>query len=206
MKRALVVIDVQNEYVTGKLPIRSPDLSTSMPNIEVALDTASDAGIPLVVVTHVEDPSSPLFARGSAGAELHEIVASRTPDHSIEKSEVSSFCGTDLEEWLRASGVDTVAIAGFMTQHCCAGTARDASALGFTVEFLSDATGTIDLVNEAGTIPAAALHQSVLVTMQSGFAAVATTEEWALAVDAGDTLPVSDLVASSDHARTPAPL
>jgi nicotinamidase-related amidase len=203
MKRALIVIDVQNEYVSGKLPICSPDLFTSMPNIEVAMDKASDAGIPLVVVTHVEDASSPLFARGSAGAGLHEIMASRAPDHTIEKAEVSSFCGTDLEEWLRASGVDTVVIAGFMTQHCCAGTARDAAALGFGVEFLSDATGTIDLVNEAGTISAAALHLSVLVTLQSGFAAVATTEEWTLAVDTGDTLPVSNLVASSDHTRKP---
>ena len=203
MKRALIVIDVQNEYVTGKLPICSPDLFTSMPNIEVAMDKASDAGIPLVVVTHVEDASAPLFARGSTGAALHEIMEGRTPDHTIEKSDVSSFRGTDLEDWLRASGIDTVVIAGFMTQHCCAGTARDAAALGFTVEFLSDATGTIDLVNEAGTISAAALHTSVLVTMQSGFAAVATTEEWTLAVDAGDTLPVSNLVASGEHTRKP---
>ncbi len=203
MKRALIVIDVQNEYVTGALPICYPDLMTSIPNIEVAMDKAEDAGIPLVVVTHVEDASSPLFARGSAGAALHESVGSRVAAHTIEKSDVSSFAGTDLEEWLRASGIDTVTIAGYMTQHCCAGTARDADELGFTVEFLSDATGTIDLVNEAGTISAAALHQSVLVTMQSGFAAVATTEEWTLAVDAGDTLTVSNLLASSDHARKP---
>lgn len=203
MTRALIIIDVQNEYIDGKLKICFPDLFTSMPNIDVAMDAAGDAKIPLVVVQHIESADSPLFARGSHGAALHEEVASRTADHTIEKSEVSAFRGTDLEEWLRAHAIDTVTICGFMTQHCCEGTARDAAALGFRVEFLSDATGTIDLVNEAGTVSAAALHRSVLVTLQSEFAAVATTAEWSLAVKADDALPVSNIFDSSGHARLP---
>ena len=201
MKRALLVTDVQNEYITGTLPICHPDLAVSMPNILVAMDAAADHGIALVVVQHIADEGSPLFARGSEGAALHPTVADRTPDHLVTKTSVSSFVGTDLEEWLRANDIDTVTIAGFMTQHCCAGTARDAAELGFTVEFLSDATGTLDLVNEAGTISADALHTSVLVTMQSEFAAVASTEEWTLAIEAGETLPVSNLWDSTGHAR-----
>lgn len=203
MKRALIVIDVQNEYVDGNLPICHPDLMTSIPNIEVAMDAAADHGAALVIVQHIEDEGAPVFARGSHGAALHESVADRTPDHLVTKTDVSAFRGTDLEEWLRAGGYDTVTIAGFMTQHCCAGTARDAHALGFTVEFLSDATGTLDLVNAAGSISADALHVSVLVTMDSEFAAVATTEEWTLAVEAGDSLPVSNLWDSTGHARVP---
>lgn len=204
MKRALLVIDVQNEYVTGSLKICHPDLMTSIPNIEVAMDAAADHGVGLVIVQHIEDEGAPVFARGSDGAALHSSVADRTPDHLITKTDVSAFAGTDLEEWLRAGGYDTVTIAGYMTQHCCAGTARDAHALGFTVEFLSDATGTLDLVNPAGSISADALHISVLVTMDSEFAAVATTEEWTLAIEAGDALPVSNLWDSTGHARIPA--
>lgn len=203
MKRALIVIDVQNEYVTGSLKICHPDLMTSLPNIEVAMDAAADHGAALVLVQHLEDEGSPLFARGSEGAALHSSVADRTPDLLVAKSEVSAFVGTGLAAWLRQNGIDTVAIAGFMTQHCCAGTARDAAALGLTVEFLSDATGTLDLVNTAGTISADALHTSVLVTMQSGFASVATTEEWTLALEAGERLPSPALWASTGHARLP---
>ncbi|WP_295118437.1 cysteine hydrolase family protein [uncultured Leifsonia sp.] len=204
MKRALIVIDVQNEYVTGNLKICHPDLMTSIPNIEVAMDAAADHGVKLVLVQHIEDEGSPVFARGSDGAALHSSVADRTPDLLVTKQGVSAFAGTELNGWLRSEGVDTVTIAGYMTQHCCAGTARDAAALGFAVEFLSDATGTLDLVNPAGTISADALHVSVLVTMDSEFAAVATTEEWTLAVEAGDTLPVSNLWDSTGHARLPA--
>src|SRR6478609_2223845 len=130
MKRALIVIVVQNEYIDGNLKICHPDLLTSIPNIEVAMDAAADHGAALVVVQHIEDEDSPVFARGSRGAALHPSIADRTAD-----------------------------IAGYMTPHCCAGTARDAAALGFTVEFLSDATGTLDLVNPAGSISADALHR-----------------------------------------------
>lgn len=193
MKRALVVIDVQNEYLTGNLPIRFPDPLVSVPNVAAAMAAAEAGGVPAVVVAHVEDEGSPVFARGSEGAALAEGIASRPAAHRVEKTGVSAFAGTDLERWLRASGVDTVAIAGYMTQHCCAGTARDAAALGFAVEFLSDATGTLGLVNEAGAISAEELHHSALVTMQSEFAAVATTAEWAAAVAAGTPLHASNL-------------
>jgi nicotinamidase-related amidase len=46
-KRALIVIDVQNEYVTGKLRIEYPDVQTSLANIGQAMDAARDAGIPI---------------------------------------------------------------------------------------------------------------------------------------------------------------
>ena len=44
MNRALIVIDVQNEYVTGNLPIVYPDLTTSLANIGAAIDTANRQG------------------------------------------------------------------------------------------------------------------------------------------------------------------
>lgn len=205
MTRALIVIDLQNEYVTGNLPIGFPDLATSIPNIGAAWDAADAHGLPVVVVQHIEDADAPVFARGSDGAALHPSIADRTPSLVVGKTSVSAFPGTDLETWLRANDVDTVTIAGYMTQHCCAGTARDAAELGFTVEFLSDATGTLDLANEAGTISAEALHHSVLVTMQSEFAAVATTAEWMRAVDSEGTIPPSNLWLSTSAAR-PAPV
>jgi nicotinamidase-related amidase len=197
MKRALIVIDAQNEYITGALPIAHPPLSTSLPAISAAADAARAEGAPLILVQHIEDDEAPVFARGSEGTALHPVVAGREPDLLVTKSSVSAFPGTVLESWLRENAVDTVTIAGYMTQHCCAGTARDAAELGFTVEFLSDATGTLALENEAGAIAADVLHASVLVTMQSEFAAVATTDEWIRALASGARLPVSDLWVST---------
>lgn len=80
-RRALIVIDVQNEYVTGNLPIEFPDIHLSLANIGKAMDAAKEAGIPIIVAQQFAPAGSPVFAQGSTGWELHEVVRSRTWDH-----------------------------------------------------------------------------------------------------------------------------
>ena len=92
-RRALIVIDVQNEYVTGNLPIEFPDIHLSLSNIGKAMDAAKDAGMPIIVVQQFAPATSPVFAQGSEGWELHEIVRSRTWDHYFEKKLPSAFAG-----------------------------------------------------------------------------------------------------------------
>lgn len=94
--RALLVIDVQNEYVSGNLPIAYPELSESLTNIGMAMDAAAAVGMLIVVVQQVAPEASPIFARGSHGFALHEVVTSRSYDHLVEKALPSAFVGTDL--------------------------------------------------------------------------------------------------------------
>jgi nicotinamidase-related amidase len=63
-KRALLLIDVQNQYVSGSFPIKYPSLDVSLPNISRAISIAKDHGIPIVVVKQVAPESSPIFAEG----------------------------------------------------------------------------------------------------------------------------------------------
>ncbi|CDI92238.1 isochorismatase hydrolase [Pseudomonas aeruginosa PA38182] len=125
-KRALLVIDVQNEYVSGNLRIEFPAIQSSLERIGAAMDAAHAAGIPIVVVQHLAPADSPLFARGSRQAELHEVVASRPYQHKVEKQLASSFVGTGLAGWLRERDIDTLAVVGYMTQHCDDSTIRQA--------------------------------------------------------------------------------
>ncbi|PXW24304.1 cysteine hydrolase family protein [Paraburkholderia caballeronis] len=200
-RRALVVIDVQNEYVTGDLPIEYPDVRTSLANIGRAMDAARAAGVPVVVVQNFAPASSPLFARGSAGAELHPVVASRERDHYVEKSLPSAFAQTGLADWLAARGIDTLTVAGYMTHNCDASTVFEATHRGLKVEFLADATGSVPYENDAGFASAEDIHRVFSVVMQSRFAAVATTDAWLAAVEAGVPLPVSNIYVSNQKAR-----
>ncbi|THG31083.1 cysteine hydrolase family protein [Naasia lichenicola] len=200
MKRALVVIDAQNEYVSGRLPIGYPEVGSSIARIGEAMDAAQQRGIPVVVVQHAEPEDSPVFARGSDGFELVPAIAGRPLDLRIEKTFPSSFTGTSLEEFLHAQGVDTLVITGYMTQHCCDSTARDAVHRGFGVEFLSDATGTLALSNELGSLTAEQLHTAVLVVMQSDFAAVMPTASWIASLETGTPVAGSDLLSSTADA------
>lgn len=182
MKRALVVIDVQNEYFTGGLPIGYPDPNWSLANIAAAMDAATQEGIPVVMVQHVAPAGSPVFAEGGQGCALHETVATRPYDHLVEKTLPSSFAGTDLADWLVRHDIDTLTITGYMTQNCVEDTSREAVHRGYGVEVLSDATGALPMSNGVGTLTAEQIHQTVLVVLQSFFASVVTTVQWIDAV------------------------
>lgn len=177
MKRALVVIDVQNEYFSGLLPITHP--RGHLTNILRVMDAATARNIPLVVVQHTfPQPDKPFFRRGTPQWELHPEVQARPHDLLIEKNLPGSFTGTTLEPWLRRQGVDTVVIAGYMTHMCCDTTARQAVHRGFTVEFLSDATGTLPLSNAAGEVSAEELQRAILCAQQMLLSEVISTDEW----------------------------
>ncbi|HXG93908.1 MAG TPA: cysteine hydrolase family protein [Blastocatellia bacterium] len=177
MKRALLVIDVQNEYFTGRLPVSYP--SGSLDQILKAMDAAIEQSIPVVVIQHAApQPDSLVFRRGSPEWQLHESIANRQRDLLIEKNLPGSFTNTPLESWLRENGIDTVTISGYMTQMCCDTTARQAVHRGFAVEFLSDATGTLAFTNDAGAVTAEELHRATLVTQGQRFSRVLKTEDW----------------------------
>jgi nicotinamidase-related amidase len=100
------------------------------------------------------------------------------PYENCLAGESSSFTGTELEEGLRERDIERMAICGYMTQMCCDTTARQAFHLGFQVDFLSDATGTLSLQNRAGAVSDCDLHRAVLVTMAMRFVMVMGAEVW----------------------------
>jgi nicotinamidase-related amidase len=176
MSRALLIIDVQNEYFSGALPITHP--VGHLDRVLGVMDAAAGR-IPVVVVQHTfTQPDKPFFKKGSPGWELHPEVAGRPRDVLIEKNLPGSFTGTGLEQWLRQRGISTLAIAGYMTHMCCDTTARQAVHRGFNVEFLSDATGTLPLSNSAGRVTAEELHRSILCAQQMLLSEVLTSSEW----------------------------
>lgn len=177
MKRALLVIDVQNEYFFGKLPVSYPP--GSLGNILKVMDVAAVSQTPVAVIRHAaKSETSPVFRKGSPEWELHPDVEKRHRDVLIEKNWPDSFTETKLEEWLKGNGIDTLTVCGYMTQMCCDTTARRAFHLGYGVEFLADATGTLPLKNEAGSVTDEELHRAILITQQSRFSKVMKTEEW----------------------------
>ncbi len=200
-RRALIVIDVQNEYFTGKLPIEYPPVEQSLPNIVQAMKAARESGIPVVVVQHDTPAGAPLFAVGSDGWQLHPQVAALGADHHINKKLASSFTGTGLAQWLADKGIDTLTIAGYMTHNCNASTIYEAAHLGLAVEVLSDATGSLPYENAAGSATAEEIHRVFSVVFHSNFAAVTTTREWADAASAGRSLAKDNIYLSNLRAR-----
>ena len=177
MKRALLVIDVQNEYFYGKLPVTYP--SGSLENILNVMEAANYESIPILLIQHTSlHENAATFIKGTECWEILPEVLNMEHDYLVEKNFPGSFTGTDLESWLCENKIDTITISGYMTQMCCDTTARQAFHRGFEVEFLSDATGTLTVSNYAGTSKAEELHRSTLVTQAMRFSKVLSAADW----------------------------
>lgn len=200
-RRALIVIDVQNEYVTGNLPIEFPDIHLSLSNIGKAMDAAKEAGIPIIVVQQFAPAESPIFAQGSEGWELHDDVRSRTWDYYFEKKLPSAFAGTNLAEWLIEHQIDTLTVVGYMTHNCNDSTIKHAFHAGLTVEFLSDAAGSLSCINKAGSASAEEIHRTFSIVMQARFAAVMGTEEWVNLLRTNNAAERDSIFKSNQRAR-----
>lgn len=184
-RRALIVIDVQNEYESGGLRIQYPPIAESLRNIGRAMDAAHAAGIPIIVVQQSAPATAPLFATGSPGWQLHPVVSARPYDHHLRKTLPSAFADTDLGPWLQAHAIDTLAVVGYMTHNCIDTTIKHAFDAGLQVELLMDASGSVPYANHAGHASAEEIHRVFAVVEQSRFAAVMSTDEWLHCVRTG---------------------
>lgn len=199
-KRALILIDVQNEYVNGNLPIEYPPLDTSLSNIARAIEAAQGASIPLVVVQQMAPSTSPVFAEGSDGWKLHK-VANVDYDLLVQKKLPSALSGTGLGDWLRQREVDTLVVVGYMSQNCNESTIRQAAHEGWAVEYLHDAAGAVSYHNHMGRLDAKTMHEASCIVLQSRFAAVMSTTQWIDLIQTGQPAPRETLYQSYQRAH-----
>lgn len=197
--RALVLVDIQQEYFSGPLEIQYPAPADSLAKITAAIDAAIANSVPVVVVQHTAGDEAPVFNPTQPGFALHpEIEHRRTAKwKAITKQYGSVFAGTDLVDWLQENGVDTVTLVGYMTNNCIIASAAQAETHGISAEVLSDATGAISIGNDAGYVDAETVHTTLMALLNSNFAAVESTDTWIAALRDGHALAKDNLPTSA---------
>lgn len=193
-KTAMIVVDMQNDFVAPGAPMETPAARQVVPKIAEALRVCRSAGIKIVYTAHAhrrdgcdlglfDDLHPPIANRqalvdGTPGVEIYADLAPLAGEHVIKKHRYSGFFGTDLDIILREWGVDTVIISGTTTENCCHATARDAMFRNYRVVFLSDATATYDYPDRGfGPMPAAEVHHAALVVLAASTAHVMSVDE-----------------------------
>jgi hypothetical protein len=124
MTKALLVIDLQNDYFPGgKFPLWNTD--AVLDSIVGAMEKANAQGIPVVIIQHVAKQGlAPFFNEGTPGAEIHaRILAAAPAAPLVEKEFADSFERTNLEETLTKLGATELLVRGMMTQNCVTHTA-----------------------------------------------------------------------------------
>ncbi len=150
-RTALIVVDMQNDFVADEGSLRVPDAAGTVPVIADLLERARRAGMRVVFTqdTHREgDPEWqiwPAHAReGSWGWQIVDALAPREDETVIQKVRYDAFYGTPLDHLLRRWGVTTLVICGTVANICVHYTAASAALRWYEVVIPRDAVSALD--------------------------------------------------------------
>jgi nicotinamidase-related amidase len=150
-RTALVVVDMQNDFVHhgGSMPV--PEAKATIPAIRALLEDARAHGMRVVYSqdTHREgDPEWriwPEHARdGSWGWEIVAELAPAPDDVVLRKLRYDAFYGTPLDHLLRLWGVETLVICGTVANISVHYTAASAALRWYDVVIPRDAISALD--------------------------------------------------------------
>ena len=158
MTRALVVVDVQNDFCEGgSLPVTggaavAAAISAYLANsdydhVVATRDAHRDPGTHFADTPDYVDTWPPHCVVGTPGAEFHPALDTQRIEAVFDKgaytAAYSGFEGADadghtLAQWLHDHEVDAVDVVGLATDHCVRATALDAAREKFTTRVLLD--------------------------------------------------------------------
>ena len=161
-RTALAVVDMQTAFLKPEWPTSLASARAIVPAINrLAAAVRAAGGTVLWIVStygpdagdrwpvlfdHVMGPAAGDFFRtvlseGHEGHAVWPLLERRPEDPLVAKNRFSGFCGSAgrLERLLRERGLDTLLIAGTVTNVCCESTAREAAFLDFKTIMVSDA-------------------------------------------------------------------
>lgn len=173
---ALLVIDVQKGIDNPRLGKRNnPDAEKRMAELLAAW---REAGRPVIHVQHMSTEPESLLRPGLPGNAIKEEAQPIDGEPLFQKSVNSAFIGTQLESFLRLSGIESLVMVGLTTEHCISSSARQAANLGFKVTVVADATATFGRRGYDGTqYSADVIHGAELASLNGEFATIRQTRE-----------------------------
>jgi nicotinamidase-related amidase len=174
-RSALVIIDVQESFR------QTPDWSdTDLPafrNAVLRLERgAREAGVPVIHVFHV-GKAAPFTLESGFVAPLDWLPGA--PDAIFEKHTHNAFTDTGLDLWLRRRQIDHLAITGIRTEQCCETTTRVASDIGYTVDYVTEATLTFPMTHAGSgrVYSTTEIKAHTELVLQGRFARIASADD-----------------------------
>ncbi|GAA3883117.1 cysteine hydrolase family protein [Leifsonia kafniensis] len=177
MTRALVIIDIQQDYFPGGAnPLVGPEAAADAAARLLAHFRAR--GEPVIHIQHIWDAPDATFMRpGTPGFEIHPLVAPLPGESLVQKEAPNAFLGTDLEKQLRDAELSDLVVVGMMSSMCVDATVRAAADLGFGVTVAHDACAAPNLEFNGAALPGELVHASFMAALADGYAQVVSSRE-----------------------------
>jgi nicotinamidase-related amidase len=167
---ALVLIDCQNTYRKGIMQLTG--VEEALLEARRLLQMARDNRAPVFHVQHDAGEGTPYDIRAEIGAISNE-VAPINGEPVITKHYPNSFIQTDLDQQLRAAGINKIVLAGFMTHMCINSTAHGGFNLGYVATIVASATATRPLQSANGKVMSAQeVHDAAIASSRDLYATI----------------------------------
>ena len=178
MNKALIIIDIQNDYFEGGT-MTLVDSDKASINARKVLDKFRSDSLPVIHIQHIATrPTATFFLPQSVGAEIHECVKPLENEKVIIKHYPNSFRETELQNYLQSLNVTDLVICGMMTHICVDSTTRAAKDFGYTCTIIGDACATKDLEINSEIVKASEVQKSFLAALNYFYASVITTSQF----------------------------
>jgi ureidoacrylate peracid hydrolase len=181
-KTALLIIDMQNDFLKVGAPLEVPTGRDIIPNIKKLRHVCRELKIPIIYTVFETSPDTkglmwlfhsehapPTKAcwEGSEGADIYFELYPQENERVIRKHGYDAFYDTDLDTVLRSMGIEYLIITGVMTNFCVDSTIRGAFHRQYKIIVVSDGVAC----------PWPDVQAAELKTFALGFARVLKTEE-----------------------------
>lgn len=177
MKKALLIIDVQNDYFpNGKCELHQPE--EALKNVKALLKYFRGNELPVYFIQHISGENASFFLPDTQGVKIHEDIKPSPSEKVIKKHYPNSFLETGLHDVLKKNSVEELIVCGMMTHMCVDTTVRAAKDLGYSVTLISDACATKDLEWDDKKIPADIVQSVYMASLNQKFAKVMQSEDY----------------------------
>ncbi len=174
MKKALIVIDIQNDYFEGgKMALHHSEQMLKQSNQLIAY--ADTHAYPVYIIQHISEETSSFFVPGTEGVKLHPALHIPKDASIIQKHYPNSFRETTLHQVLQQEGISELIICGAMTHMCIDTTVRAGFDLGYNITLISDACTTRDLLFDEHKVDAVDVQTAYLSALGQAFCKVVDT-------------------------------
>lgn len=178
MSKALIIIDIQNDYFENGAMELAGSLEASK-NANKILTKFRNEKLPIVHIQHLSvAPGSTFFLPETEGQEIHKNVAPLKGEKVITKYYPNSFRETELLDYLKSNGVTELIFVGMMTQMCIDATVRAAKDLDFECTVIGDACATRDLEINGVQVKATDVHTAFLAALGFFYAEIKSTADF----------------------------
>lgn len=175
---ALLLVDIQKAFLEKDYPglIRNNEHAEFI--CGKILKKWRTLDLPIIHVRHSSTNPESKLHKSRPGFEFNDYVTPLEAEMVLTKEVNSAFIGTNLENILIKSHINTLVIVGMTTNHCISTTVRMSGNLGFDTYLISDSTACYNTKGLNGEIIACnTIYNSALASLQEEFATVIDSKE-----------------------------